>query len=147
MADLNTTNYSFVKPEVGASEDTWGAKLNDNWDSVDAELKAVADAYVAADTSLQTTLTASIDLKAPLASPALTGIPTAPTAAAGTQTTQIATTAFVQTAVDNTSTLNAWTLEESGADLLFKYNGTAKFKLTSAGAITVVDNITAYGTI
>lgn len=36
-----------------------------------------------------------IDLKAPLASPALTGTPTAPTAAAGTNTTQIASTAFV----------------------------------------------------
>lgn len=34
-------------------------------------------------------------LKAPLASPALTGIPTAPTAAGGTNTTQLATTAFV----------------------------------------------------
>lgn len=38
--------------------------------------------------------------KADLASPALTGIPTAPTAEAGTNTTQIATTAFVKTAVD-----------------------------------------------
>lgn len=35
-------------------------------------------------------------VKAPLASPALTGTPTAPTAAANTSTTQIATTAFVQ---------------------------------------------------
>lgn len=34
-------------------------------------------------------------------SPALTGTPTAPTASAGTNTTQIATTAFVTTAVDN----------------------------------------------
>ena len=41
------------------------------------------------------------DQKAPLASPALTGTPTAPTAAAGTNTTQLATTAFVKTAVDN----------------------------------------------
>ena len=40
-----------------------------------------------------------IDAKAPLASPALTGTPTAPTATAGTNTTQIATTAFVKTAV------------------------------------------------
>ena len=39
--------------------------------------------------------------KAPLASPALTGTPTAPTAASGTNTTQIATTAFVKDAVDN----------------------------------------------
>lgn len=36
---------------------------------------------------------------APVASPAFSGTPTAPTAAAGTNTTQIATTAFVQTAV------------------------------------------------
>lgn len=36
---------------------------------------------------------------APLASPALSGVPTAPTAAAATNTTQIATTAFVQAAV------------------------------------------------
>lgn len=42
-----------------------------------------------------------LDLKAPLSSPALTGIPTAPTADAGTNTTQIATTEFVKTAVDN----------------------------------------------
>ena len=36
---------------------------------------------------------------APLASPALTGVPTAPTAAANTNTTQIATTAYVQTEI------------------------------------------------
>jgi hypothetical protein len=36
--------------------------------------------------------------RAPLASPALTGTPTAPTATAGTNTTQLATTAFVTTA-------------------------------------------------
>ncbi len=38
--------------------------------------------------------------RAPLASPAFTGTPTAPTATAGTNTTQIATTAFVKTAID-----------------------------------------------
>lgn len=40
-----------------------------------------------------------IDLKAPSASPTLTGVPTAPTASAGTNTTQIATTAFATTAL------------------------------------------------
>lgn len=40
-----------------------------------------------------------IDLLAPLDSPAFTGTPTAPTAASGTNTTQVATTAFVQSAV------------------------------------------------
>lgn len=41
-----------------------------------------------------------LNAKAPLASPALTGTPTAPTAAASTDTTQIATTAFAQDAID-----------------------------------------------
>ena len=43
-------------------------------------------------------LKVELDKKAPLASPALTGTPTAPTAAAGTNTTQLATTAFVAAA-------------------------------------------------
>lgn len=48
---------------------------------------------------ISTAQQAALDLKAPLASPALTGTPTAPTAAGGNNTTQIATTAFVQAAV------------------------------------------------
>lgn len=48
------------------------------------------------DPNFATTMTNQLALKAPLASPALTGSPTAPTAAAATNTTQIATTAFVQ---------------------------------------------------
>ena len=46
-----------------------------------------------------TGLTSDLALKAPLDSPALTGTPTAPTATAGTNTTQVATTAFVTGAV------------------------------------------------
>lgn len=41
----------------------------------------------------------ALDAKAPTASPAFTGTPTVPTATAGTNTTQIASTAFVQAAI------------------------------------------------
>lgn len=50
-------------------------------------------------TSEVTGLDSALALKAPLASPALTGTPTAPTQTAGNNSTRIATTAFVQAAL------------------------------------------------
>ena len=52
-----------------------------------------------ADKAVSTAAQTALDLKANLVSPALTGVPVAPTATAGANTTQIATTAFVTSAV------------------------------------------------
>lgn len=56
------------------------------------------------DANYAQTVNNALALKAPLASPALTGTPTAPTAASGTNTMQLATTAFVQTAISPLAT-------------------------------------------
>jgi hypothetical protein len=60
-------------------------------DGVTSAIQTQLDAKLATATASST--------YAPLASPALTGVPTAPTAAANTNTTQVATTAYVQTEI------------------------------------------------
>ena len=61
-------------------------------------LKEIA-AAINNDPNFSTTINNALALKAPLESPALTGTPTAPTAAQTVNNTQIATTAFVKSAL------------------------------------------------
>ncbi|WP_276359815.1 hypothetical protein, partial [Daejeonella sp. H1SJ63] len=89
----------------------------------------------------------ALDLKAPLASPALTGVPTAPTATNGTNTTQVATTAFVTTAVTGAAAADATTLATGKIQLAGDLAGTATSPAIAANAVTTAKiadaNITA----
>jgi hypothetical protein len=81
----------------------------DNGNKLQVNGNATVSGTITANTIVKTGGTSSQFLKAdgsvdntvyaPLASPSLTGVPTAPTAAPGTNTTQLATTAFVQSAL------------------------------------------------
>lgn len=99
-----------VQPAEGAFIDGDKTKLDGiatgaTANSADATLLARANHTGTQAISTVTGLQTALDAKAPLASPALTGTPTAPTAAGGTNTTQVATTAFVQGELPTTTAL------------------------------------------
>jgi hypothetical protein len=84
-------------------------KISDLINSAPGTLNTLSELAAALGNSPDTisNLTASVGLKAPIASPALTGVPTAPTAAINTNTTQIATTAYAKAAADAAQTAAA----------------------------------------
>jgi hypothetical protein len=57
MPDSLTSNYAWVKPEVGASPATWGNKWNSNADGIDSQVHA--NAVTAASASSAATAAAS----------------------------------------------------------------------------------------
>jgi hypothetical protein len=76
---------------------------------------------------------------APLASPALSGVPTAPTASPGTDTTQLATTAFVQAAVSG-ATIPIATTTTLGGVIVPALGG---LSVNGAGALSIASATTS----
>jgi hypothetical protein len=98
---------------------------------------------------------------------AVTGVATAPTAAAGTANNQIATTGFVNNLLNayantvditggnitannitaTTISTTSWTIREYSGILCFQFSGSNVAKLDSAGNFTTIGNVTGFGPI
>ena len=138
-----------TKAVVGGSENTWGTLTNDALDTIVDAINGTAgtiapDLSTLTINSIDVTATAAelnymdgvtsnvqtqLDAKAPLASPTFTGTATIPTANI--------------TTVD----LGNWTVTESAGVLYFATGGVNKMKIDASGNLTVVGDVTAYGTI
>jgi len=82
-------------------------------------------------------LQTSINTKADLASPALTGVPTAPTAASGTNTTQLATTAFALAVPDIARTYSTLqTFKDTTFEVVDESDTSKKLNLQLSGITT-----------
>lgn len=116
--DTNTTQVATTAYVVGQASST--SPVMDGTATVGTSLRyARADHIHPTDTS-----------RAPLASPNLTGTPAAPTATAGTNTTQIATTAFVQAAIP-TNSVKAWV----------NFNGTGTVSIRASFNVSSITDV------
>lgn len=149
--DTNTTPAVHKKRNTGNTD--WDVILDPSDYATQTDVTDAVDALVASapgaldtlnelaaalgdDENFATTVTNALALKAPLASPALTGTPTAPTAAPGTNSTQVATTAYVDTP-------EQWAALSDGATVTWDVDGLreAKAKVTLGGDRTLdIDN-------
>ena len=145
ITTANVTTFTLGGTTITAT----GAELNllDGVTATTAELN-----YIDGVTSnVQTQL----DTKAPLASPTFTGTVDVSGATLTLADDQISGdkveggTIAATTITDLTTTtvnIGDWDIKLDGSDLVFNYNGTDVFKITTAGATIALDDVTAFGT-
>lgn len=93
----NTAKSTNVSTNLGITGSS-AARVITSSDGTNATIPVATTSVSGVMSASQVT---TLNSRAPLASPALTGTPTAPTAASNTNTTQVATTAYVQTEISD----------------------------------------------
>ena len=116
------TNIDAVQSDVDQNES--------DSDTADTTLQANIDAVQSDVDANETAFNTALNLKANLASPSFTGTPLATTASAGTSTTQIATTAFVNNSVS--TGISGLAPVREVADEFSATSGQTSFSLTQA---------------
>ena len=158
---------TITKPTVGGSEGTWGDTINTGLTAIESTFNGsgTGKATVSPDLSTLTingtdvtSTAAELNILDGVTSTAaelniLDGV-TATAAELNLLDGSTANTVVNSKAVvygssgevqATTVDLGDWTITQSGSDLKFAYQGTDRFKLSSSGALTVENNITAYG--
>ena len=128
------STFTYTLPVVGGSEDTWGTTLNTNWTNLGTFLGSLDSAELGYVQGVTSDIQTQIDAKASLSGANFTG-------AVDVNATLTANAL----AIDNGA--SDWSFEIESNVLYFKYAGTKKAKLDSSGNLTVIGNITAYGTM